>query len=507
MATERPPAPSSLATLLLSSIPAGRPAAIAKDAVALLRGRPLTTDPRSKDACSLGSESGLPTLDGDAPDTKSIASDVKSPAAEPPLCATATPASQSTPAAHRALSQQTLLAYVFHPLKAAAALHPCLLVSRSWFAVAAPIQYATVELTNQRAHRLLLRHFRPRSQFATVLDGVSDLIAEELCWARISLFPRFSNMYPVRAMETLAGWMYPNTTPMHFDYRVSWDDDFTAGDSAEGRSRSGGTDAVGVDELAPAMPNTGWGGMLGMMLVAVCASPVPAFKMMRVFVRGSAPPLALGVTPLLGPMIRKLALHNLSLLIDADIVPILLETLHLTHFEAYGCERLTDITLYTLARYCPNLTELLLPGAHLLSDMSLLEAARTLHALTSLDLRACPSISDAGLVPLLQSNERTLRRLNVGRLIGRLGTGRVSDRSAFCLAGMESVWPHTAEAELEGVLLDRTAIRRARRQVPEAGTAGAAGMGAVKLSEIVFWSLKLAAQKLISRRLSNRIAV
>lgn len=128
--------------------------------------------------------------------------------------------------------------------------------------------------------------------------------------------------------------------------------------------------------------------------------------------------------------VKKIVLHKLKLIEDADVLPLTSWFHNLHIIEFYICERLTDRIVISIAENCPQLQQLLMPGCAKVTDQGITQVALHCPRMRHLDLRACSNVSDESLI-LVARHCRDLWHLNVGRVSA---AGRVTGKSIVEIA-------------------------------------------------------------------------
>ncbi|KAF9924608.1 Antagonist of MEN (Mitotic Exit Network) [Linnemannia zychae] len=128
--------------------------------------------------------------------------------------------------------------------------------------------------------------------------------------------------------------------------------------------------------------------------------------------------------------VKKIVLHKLKLIDDADVLPLTSWFHNLLVIEFYICEKLTDRIVISIAENCPQLQQLLMPGCAKITDAGISQIARHCPKMRHLDLRACSNVSDESLI-LVAQHCRELWHLNVGRVNA---AGRVTGKSIVEIA-------------------------------------------------------------------------
>ncbi|KAG9066117.1 Antagonist of MEN (Mitotic Exit Network) [Linnemannia hyalina] len=128
--------------------------------------------------------------------------------------------------------------------------------------------------------------------------------------------------------------------------------------------------------------------------------------------------------------VKKIVLHKLKLIEDADVLPLTSWFHNLHIIEFYICEKLTDRIVISIAENCPQLQQLLMPGCAKVTDQGITQVALNCPRMRHLDLRACSNVSDESLI-LVARHCRDLWHLNVGRVSA---AGRVTGKSIVELA-------------------------------------------------------------------------
>lgn len=128
--------------------------------------------------------------------------------------------------------------------------------------------------------------------------------------------------------------------------------------------------------------------------------------------------------------VKKIVLHKLKLIEDADVLPLTSWFHNLHIIEFYICEKLTDRIVISIAENCPQLQQLLMPGCAKVTDQGIAQVALHCPRMRHLDLRACSNVSDESLI-LVARHCRDLWHLNVGRVSA---AGRVTGKSIVEIA-------------------------------------------------------------------------
>ncbi|KAF8943090.1 Antagonist of MEN (Mitotic Exit Network) [Haplosporangium gracile] len=128
--------------------------------------------------------------------------------------------------------------------------------------------------------------------------------------------------------------------------------------------------------------------------------------------------------------VKKIVLHKLKLIEDADVLPLTSWFHNLHIIEFYICEKLTDRIVISIAENCPQLQQLLMPGCAKVTDQGIAQVALHCPRMRHLDLRACSNVSDESLI-LVARYCRDLWHLNVGRVSA---AGRVTGKSIVEIA-------------------------------------------------------------------------
>jgi hypothetical protein len=128
--------------------------------------------------------------------------------------------------------------------------------------------------------------------------------------------------------------------------------------------------------------------------------------------------------------VKKIVLHKLKLIEDADVLPLTSWFHNLHIIEFYICEKLTDRIVISIAENCPQLQQLLMPGCAKVTDHGIAQVALHCPRMRHLDLRACSNVSDESLI-LVARHCRDLWHLNVGRVSA---AGRVTGKSIIEIA-------------------------------------------------------------------------
>ncbi|KAG0290956.1 Antagonist of MEN (Mitotic Exit Network) [Linnemannia gamsii] len=128
--------------------------------------------------------------------------------------------------------------------------------------------------------------------------------------------------------------------------------------------------------------------------------------------------------------VKKIVLHKLKLIEDADVLPLTSWFHNLHIIEFYICERLTDRIVISIAENCPQLQQLLMPGCAKVTDQGIAQVALHCPRMRHLDLRACSNVSDESLI-LVARHCRDLWHLNVGRVSA---AGKVTGKSIVEIA-------------------------------------------------------------------------
>ncbi|KAF9358792.1 hypothetical protein BGX34_008767 [Mortierella sp. NVP85] len=113
--------------------------------------------------------------------------------------------------------------------------------------------------------------------------------------------------------------------------------------------------------------------------------------------------------------VKKIVLHKLKQMEDDHIMPLISWFHNLQIIEFYICEKLTDKVVQAIAKNCPQLQQLLMPGCAKVTDSGVSQVALHCPRMRHLDLRACSNVSDESLL-LVAKHCPDLWHLNVGRV-------------------------------------------------------------------------------------------
>jgi len=128
--------------------------------------------------------------------------------------------------------------------------------------------------------------------------------------------------------------------------------------------------------------------------------------------------------------VKKIVLHKLKQMEDDHIMPLISWFHNLQIIEFYICEKLTDKVVQAVAKNCPQLQQLLMPGCAKVTDSGVSQVALHCPRMRHLDLRACSNVSDESLL-LVAKHCPDLWHLNVGRVSSAT---RVTGRSIVEIA-------------------------------------------------------------------------
>jgi hypothetical protein len=116
---------------------------------------------------------------------------------------------------------------------------------------------------------------------------------------------------------------------------------------------------------------------------------------------------------LYGSHLQVLSIQECTPLEDDHLLPWLQQAIFLRKLSIAGCLNLTDMTLYTLARYCPHLTALDVRNCHHVSDDGLIAVGIHTFSLCDIALDGCYQLSPVVIRELKASQQMKKTQINI----------------------------------------------------------------------------------------------